>query len=75
MRGGPAEIAQLGERQTEDLKFPGSTPGFGIMHTWQIPSVLKRVATRAISQEAKIERYNVKNTCMWDNSILQQIKC
>ena len=24
-----AEIAQLGERQTEDLKVPGSTPGFG----------------------------------------------
>ena len=25
----PAEIAQLGERQTEDLKVPGSIPGFG----------------------------------------------
>ena len=25
-----AEIAQLGERQTEDLKVPGSIPGFGI---------------------------------------------
>ena len=25
-----AEIAQLGERQTEDLKVPGSTPGLGI---------------------------------------------
>ena len=24
-----AEIAQLGERQTEDLKVPGSIPGFG----------------------------------------------
>ena len=24
-----AEIAQLGERQTEDLKFPGSIPDFG----------------------------------------------
>ena len=28
---GQAEIAQLGERQTEDLKVPGSIPGFGIM--------------------------------------------
>ena len=25
-----AEIAQLGERQTEDLKVPGSIPGLGI---------------------------------------------
>ena len=25
-----AEIAQLGERQTEDLKVPGSIPGRGI---------------------------------------------
>ena len=24
-----AEIAQLGERQAEDLKVPGSIPGFG----------------------------------------------
>ena len=24
-----AAIAQLGERQTEDLKVPGSTPGHG----------------------------------------------
>ena len=24
-----AEIAQLGERQTEDLKVPGSIPDFG----------------------------------------------
>ena len=24
-----AEIAQFGERQTEDLKVPGSIPGFG----------------------------------------------
>ena len=24
-----AHVAQLGERQTEDLKVPGSIPGFG----------------------------------------------
>jgi hypothetical protein len=36
-----AAIAQLGERQTEDLKVPGSIPGLGIhFHlfssvTWQ----------------------------------------
>ena len=27
---GMAAIAQLGERQTEDLKVPGSIPGLGI---------------------------------------------
>ena len=26
-----AAIAQLGERQTEDLKVPGSIPGLGIL--------------------------------------------
>ena len=29
-RGILADIAQLGERQTEDLKVPGSIPGVGI---------------------------------------------
>ena len=28
---GKAAIAQLGERQTEDLKVPGSIPGRGII--------------------------------------------
>ena len=28
-----AAIAQLGERQTEDLKVPGSIPGLGISNT------------------------------------------
>ena len=26
-----AAIAQLGERQTEDLEVPGSIPGYGIL--------------------------------------------
>ena len=29
-----ADIAQLGERQTEDLKVPGSIPGVGIYSLW-----------------------------------------
>ena len=29
-----AAIAQLGERQTEDLKVPGSIPGLGIFGKW-----------------------------------------
>ena len=36
-----AEIAQLGERQTEDLKVPGSIPGLGILFTAsKFPSLL-----------------------------------
>ena len=31
-RSATAAIAQLGERQTEDLKVPGSIPGLGIAH-------------------------------------------
>ena len=56
MTGGLAKIAQLGERQTEDLKVPGSIPGFSIMHSWHLPSVLKRGGTSLISQPGKIER-------------------
>ena len=31
-----AAIAQLGERQTEDLEVPGSIPGLGISWVFQI---------------------------------------
>ena len=42
-----AEIAQLGERQTEDLKVPGSIPGLGIFaqigaHGTAMPLLLTR---------------------------------
>ena len=36
-----AAIAQLGERQTEDLKVPGSIPGGGIF--WHLGRVVKAV--------------------------------
>ena len=42
---GQAEIAQLGERQTEDLKVPGSIPGFGIM---PLPKKSKSGSTSAL---------------------------
>ena len=32
--GAFADIAQLGERQTEDLKVPGSIPGVGNLASW-----------------------------------------
>ena len=36
-----AMIAQLGERQTEDLKVPGSIPGVGIF--WHLGRVVKAI--------------------------------
>ena len=36
-----AAIAQLGERQTEDLKVPGSIPGGGIF--WHLGRVVKAI--------------------------------
>ena len=40
-RGGAifeAAIAQLGERQTEDLKVPGSIPGLGMLFSLNHPT-------------------------------------
>jgi hypothetical protein len=34
-RGAVAAIAQLGERQTEDLKVPGSIPGLGTYFSYR----------------------------------------
>ena len=34
--GAAAAIAQLGERQTEDLKVPGSIPGLGILQKFML---------------------------------------
>ena len=36
-----ADIAQLGERQTEDLKVPGSIPGVGTF--WHLGRVVKAI--------------------------------
>ena len=36
-----AAIAQLGERQTEDLKVPGSIPGLGISSCYCIVAMLQ----------------------------------
>ena len=38
-----AEIAQLGERQTEDLKVPGSIPGLGTFEQ-QFKNDIERVS-------------------------------
>lgn len=36
----PATLAQLGERQTEDLKVPGSIPGLGIIKSNNIKFII-----------------------------------
>ena len=41
-----AAIAQLGERQTEDLKVPGSIPGLGTLGQ---PSIAKRTLSITLS--------------------------
>ena len=50
-----AAIAQLGERQTEDLKVPGSIPGLGMLHAgrWEgggPTAVLRSALLRAPGQ-------------------------
>ena len=40
---GVAAIAQLGERQTEDLKVPGSIPGLGIFLIFGVSAGAARV--------------------------------
>ena len=37
-----ADIAQLGERQTEDLKVPGSIPGVGNFRFFVVPAGRRR---------------------------------
>ena len=47
-----AAIAQLGERQTEDLKVPGSIPGLGMLHAgrWGVNAALRAALLRAPGQ-------------------------
>ena len=50
-----AEIAQLGERQTEDLKIPGSIPGFGNMFIFfhDAQSFVIQVLRQLVGQETQ----------------------
>ena len=47
-----AHVAQLGERQTGDLKVPGSIPGLGMLHAgrWGVNAVLRAALLRAPGQ-------------------------
>ena len=46
-----AAIAQLGERQTEDLKVPGSIPGLGIyLHGYMTGSVALCSVSQVVNQ-------------------------
>jgi hypothetical protein len=50
--GDRAKIAQLGERQTEDLKVSGSIPDLGKGHCWQLAAALT-AARRGCVPEAR----------------------
>ena len=45
-----AAIAQLGERQTEDLKVPGSIPGLGTLFSFCVLLLACFFAARVVSQ-------------------------
>ena len=47
-----AEIAQLGERQTEDLPVPGSIPGFGIFFSF-INQIIRQTKVQSIKSTKK----------------------
>ena len=46
-----AAIAQLGERQTEDLKVPGSIPGLGILLRAGIVALLRVASLQVLQSE------------------------
>ena len=47
-----AAIAQLGERQTEDLKVPGSIPGLGIL-TWSSGTTQSFATKKTLNSNAR----------------------
>ena len=53
-----AEIAQLGERQTEDLKVPGSIPGRGILINNFVYDSLSFMSTKSLNQ-ARLKKKNM----------------
>ena len=73
MPGGLAEIGQLGESQTEDLKVPGSITGFSIMHSWHLHS--SGHMSRDKGHSPAIEDRILQKPGKWKTSTLQQIKC
>ena len=64
-----AAIAQLGERQTEDLKVPGSIPGLGIL-TVRRTSKVKQVFGSLILVDicTLTTKIRAAHTCMWLHS-------
>ncbi len=58
-----AVIAQLGERQTEDLKVPGSIPGRGIFYQPSLTTEkisFKQKVQKTYANEAKKDRKHEK---------------
>ena len=58
-----AAIAQLGERQTEDLKVPGSIPGLGTFEQ-QFKNDIARVS-HILSSPDGGNPYGRSGVCMW----------
>ena len=62
LHGNHAAIAQLGERQTEDLKVPGSIPGLGTLCTSTVfrmhGSAMRAAVTRQSVLEDKITTFS-----------------
>ena len=60
-----AAIAQLGERQTEDLKVPGSVPGLGIGNPFHGDEIIMevRVAVREIRGQVAMAKTSDAKRC------------
>ena len=56
-----AAIAQLGERQTEDLKVPGSIPGLGIMPGFPMTKQAKTQRPQANPARAEAKTLGRRN--------------
>ena len=53
-----AAIAQLGERQTEDLEVPGSIPGLGILYFEQVNFAVLFASNSHMSQNFRVRELN-----------------
>ena len=66
-----AAIAQLGERQTEDLKVPGSIPGLGIIVCVGLCDLAANATKGIMMLERKNAGYDLEcNTCPSTRSLV-----
>ena len=76
-----AGIAQLGERQTEDLKVPGSIPGFGMFIkrqlektktflSFSLPFIAQNTCTHDYLQAAAVKSFALPPERVTHNGVL-----